>query len=158
MLQAIRVTGLDKTLQNLNVEMQKIRFRNKKGLIRAGLFVQGESQKIVPRMLSNLAASAFTVWGGAARLLASGFKGKDGSMMSSDHSRVVSEENMSLPSGDSNPRVMIGYSAHYAIYVHETLPDKAKHRPGKRWKFLQEALSSNFDRILGIIEADGRKM
>jgi len=33
------------------------------------------------------------------------------------------------------PSVMVGYTANYAIYVHER---QAKHAPGKQWKFLEQ--------------------
>ena len=38
----------------------------------------------------------------------------------------------------NNGNVIVGYAASYAIYVHETPPDKAAHKPGKQWKFLEQ--------------------
>ena len=153
MIGAIRVKGLDKTLVKLNKEMKSIRFKTKKGLINAGFLVQRASQKIVPRDYSNLAASAFTVWGPESTIVrgagGKSFKGPQAGAMSSDHNRIVSQEKMSLPKGDINPQVEVGFSAYYALYVHEDL--NAKHKSGKEAKFLQRALERNYGRILSIV-------
>lgn len=154
MIGAIRVHGMDKVLSNLNAEMKKIQFKNKKGLIQAGLLVQRESQKITPRALSNLVASAFTVWGPGATTTSPSFKGKEGGRIGADHSKIVNQEKMKLPAGDINPTVEVGYSAYYAIYVHENM--QAKHKKGKEPKFLQRALERNYGQILNIVRDNGK--
>lgn len=149
MIGAIRVTGLNQTLANLNKEMKKIRFKNKKGLIQAGMLVKRESQRIVPRDLSNLAASAFIVWGPSAPATAGNFTGKEADRMEADHVGITNQEKMSLPAGDINPVVEVGFSAYYALYVHENM--KARHNKGKEPKFLQSAIDRNQGQILKIV-------
>lgn len=54
----------------------------------------------------------------------------------------------------SGPVAEIGYTASYAIYVHEI--NKHYRKPGTSWKFLQLALEENRERILRIIEAEAK--
>ena len=37
--------------------------------------------------------------------------------------------------GGGTPSVVVGYTANYAVYVHER---QARHAPGKQWKFLEQ--------------------
>lgn len=57
---SVEVKGLNKVLSNLQKEINGIKSRSKAGLLAAGLIVQGEAQKRVPREYGNLAASADT--------------------------------------------------------------------------------------------------
>lgn len=45
--------------------------------------------------------------------------------------------------------VLVGYTASYAIYVHENL--EARHKPGKIAKFLEQPMRENADKIVGIV-------
>ena len=85
---------------------------------RAGLYVQRESQKIVPIDEGNLKNSAFTRNIGGAGWL---------------HD------------------VIVGYTANYAVYVHED--PNARHKPGKTYKFLEKILKDTGHRhhILSIM-------
>lgn len=56
----VKVTGIDKVLENLNKEIGKLRGRSMKGLLKAGLLVQREAQKKTPVELGNLRGSAYT--------------------------------------------------------------------------------------------------
>ena len=81
------VTGLKGIVSKLNLSNKKIQAQFVRGLKTAGLFLQRESQKIVPVHLGNLKNSAFT----RAIKLSFGFD------------------------------VILGYTAAYAIFVHEKL-------------------------------------
>ena len=156
----IRVSGMDKVLTNLNKEVRNIKFKTKKGLISAGFFVQGESQRRTPRALGNLISSAFTVWDGGQRTTP---KFKDdpdkkavAGRMAKDHVAVLAEEKSKLA---GRMVVEVGNSAYYALYVHEDM--QASHtkvdKKGKSFqqgqaKFLQAALEENFGAILNIIK------
>ena len=151
---AIRVMGTDAVLIKLNEEMKKIKFKTKSGLIRAGLFVQGEAQRRTPRDLGNLINSAFTVWDGGSK---SNPRFKNGvnrspvsSRMTSEHTRTIKEEGAQVKYR-ANPMVEVGYSAFYAVYVHEDL--EAKHTVGVA-KFLQTAIHANFLKILKYIKEE----
>lgn len=149
----IRTEGLERVLNNLNTEVKKIKFKNKQGMIRAGLLVQREAQKLTPVDTGNLKASAFTVWGPAARTTAPGFTGEDAAVLGLGHSQTVDSEKMSLPPGTSNPEVTIGFTAFYAFFVHED--GVTRNWTGK--KFLERALQENLARIIAVIREEVKK-
>lgn len=152
MIGGLRVTGLDKALTSLNVEVKRIRFKTKKGMIAAGLFLQRQAQKKVPVDLANLKASAFTVWGPRSAIRRPRFQGEESSRMASDYEAVSNEEAMSLPAGTLNPTVEVGFTAFYALFVHEK---DANHKVGEK-KFLERALNENRGEILRIIQTEGK--
>lgn len=49
------------------------------------------------------------------------------------------------------PSVVMGFSANYAIYLHEDLTRKNYKRPGSGPKFLEEAVKRNTSEILAIV-------
>lgn len=83
----IKVKGVDKVIRNMLNAGGQIERNAQTGMKRAGLFIQRESQRIVPVQTGNLRASAFT------RALGQG----------------------------ANFSVVVGYTASYAIFVHENL-------------------------------------
>ena len=66
--------------------------------------------------------------------------------------RIVNQEKMSLPTGNTNITVEVGFSAYYALYVHEKA---AKHAVGD-WKFLERSLYENQSRIIGIVKENAK--
>lgn len=62
------VTGIGNVLANLNASIRKIEGATEEGLFAAGLFVQGESQKITPVKLGELHNRAFTKPNGPMRV------------------------------------------------------------------------------------------
>ena len=131
----IQWQGIDKVLQNLNKEAAKIGRTSVKNLLTAGLLVKGKSQKIVPVDTANLKASAYVVWGGGGSSVKSApprsgegkfrdeKKSKSSSVsgtaskLSSQHQVVINTEKK--PS--LNPYATIGFTAFYALFVHEDL-------------------------------------
>ena len=137
-----KVTGVNRVVANMKKASSRYERKLAVGIKIAGLFLQRESQKIVPVDKGNLKASAFT------RSIGSGF----------------------------NTDVIVGYTAAYAVYVHEvmeaahgaifnikhanklakakTAKQKAKYaRRGNRqqWKFLETPARIHRDKILKII-------
>lgn len=53
-----------------------------------------------------------------------------------------------MEGGGMDTNVIVGYTANYAIYVHEI---DAKHKPGKIYKFLEKPMRDNADTIVGIV-------
>jgi hypothetical protein len=49
----------------------------------------------------------------------------------------------------------VGYTAAYAIYVHERL--ELTHKPGKQAKFLEQPFRENRQRIIDIIKEEAAK-
>ena len=82
-----------------------------------GLFVQRESQKIVPVDTANLKRTAFT---------------------------------RNVGTGHS-PIVLVGYTANYAIYVHENT--EAAHKSGKFDKFLQRIVTDKKSEMYAVFFA-----
>jgi len=152
MKSTIRVKGLDRVLTNLRKEMKNIPNKMKKGLIQAGLLVQRGAQKNCPVKLGNLKASAFTVWGPTAPIRPPAFKGENAGKMGMEHARVVNQEKMSLPAIGPSITVEVGFSAYYALYVHERA---ARHEVGD-WKFLERSLYENQGRIIGIVKENAK--
>jgi len=121
MANIVKVTGVEEIKKNLVRASINVHVGLARGLKKAGLLVQRESQKIVPVDLGNLKASAFT------RKMGSGL----------------------------GVCVLVGYTASYAVYVHENL--EAKHKPGKTAKFLEKAAKENKDNIIKIIAEETGK-
>lgn len=93
------VIGLKNILGNLEVSKQRVGGAVGRGIKKAGLILQAESQKLVPVDFGILKASAFT----RANNKASSFK----------------------------TVVEVGYTAAYAIFVHENVEMKGKGLPRK---------------------------
>ena len=56
----IKVKGGDKVIKNLNREIAKIKGNIDKGLIAAAVFIEGESNQIVPHDTGDLLGSSFS--------------------------------------------------------------------------------------------------
>jgi hypothetical protein len=89
------LSGLAEVLKNFKEKQENLGKGCERGLKKAGLMLQRESQKLVPVNLGNLKASAFT------RHKGEGFK----------------------------TVVEVGYTASYALYVHEAVGMKLKGLP-----------------------------
>jgi len=150
---AIHVEGLDRVLGRINKMASEIPFKTRKGLITAGLYIQGEAQKLVPVELGNLRSSAFTVWGQATPK-GGKFNGPDAGEMAQNHSQVVSRESASMSKSIIFPSVEVGFSAFYALYVHEDM--EANHPRGGEAKFLQKTFVYNRKEIMAIIINEAR--
>ena len=157
---AIRVEGLDHVLTTLNQKVREIPLRSKSGMIKAGLIVQREAQKLTPVDLGNLRASAFTVWSGGGSgaeppTFVGDTKGRVNiGEMEARHAQVAEEVRHDVGNSDMNPAVEVGFSAYYAIYVHENL--NARHTTGEA-QFLQRAMVRNIDAILTAIREDASR-
>jgi len=149
----IRVRGLDRVLRNMDKRVAKIVGAKARGIKKAGFLILRESNLIVPRDLSNLAASGYVISSSSKRSDGN-FKNKEGgsdvaTRMKGDHNSTISSRQATLPRGVIKPTVEVGYTAFYALYVHED--PNAKHKKGKEHKFLQKAVSRNKGRILDVI-------
>lgn len=161
---ALQLEGLEKVISNINKEIGKIERRCEAGLVSAGLFIRGESQKLTPVVTGNLRNSAYVV-------------SKNGVEASpKDPSSGRPQASLAECISSNTPMVIVGYAALYAIFVHENpnagavnLDQKAiKYKPEKgskrivfstvgQWKFLETAIKQNQRRILAIIIAKAKK-
>lgn len=113
----LKLEGTEEMIRRLKKEGKILAQDFAKNVKKAGLYLQRESQKIVPVDLGNLKGSAFTRW--------------------------VAGKGWSIT-------VVVGYTANYAIYVHEDL--NARHKPGKVAKYLERPLREKRMRLLEIME------
>lgn len=107
------VVGLNTWLKNLTQAHERLTAGKRAGLMKAGLLVRREAQKLTPIDQGNLRASAYS---GLDPIAA----------------RYVE----------------VGYTAHYAPYVHEDL--EARHEVGQA-KFLEEAVARKRKEVLEVM-------
>lgn len=155
--------GLDKVFANLNREVEKIEGRTVDGLLEAVLLIKAESMRDTPVDTGNLKAGAYVIWGGGRRKMRSQSNPQEGRLGSGKlgtakrFGRIQSvgaqiAEHHSVISGRmkayTEPYAEIGFTANYALEVHEAL--NKNFRVGHA-KFLERALLNNQRRVLEII-------
>ncbi len=122
MANLVKVTGVKNVIANIKRVNVKFGIGVERGLKKAGLLIQRESQKIVPVDVGNLRGGAFT-------------------------------RNIGGRAFDTD--VIVGYTADYAVYVHEDL--QAKHKKGKKAKYLEiPARITHRMEALKIIETEAK--
>lgn len=132
---ASKVHGLEQVLSNLNERIEAIEGASMAGLYEAGLKIQAVSQKRTPVDQGNLKGSAYTRGGGQGVTR----------LEEPDDSTVAP-----MPTGSVKPTtVEIGYTANYALYVHEDM--QARHKVGQA-KYLESSLRDNEDEIVDIVQ------
>ena len=153
----IRVRGIARTVRSVQKELNKIKNKSLDGLYEAALLVLRDSDLMTPIDLGNLRASGYVLQrGGKVSNTSPSFVAeKKGStskanptQMASDHQGTISK-NKKLVDGPKRFGVIVGYTAFYAIYVHENLA--ASHDTGQA-KFLEESISKNRKEIIRIVK------
>ena len=147
---AVEVEGLD----DLNRQLRKLAKESPRAVERAafagGLKIQGYAQDNVPVERGNLRASAYT-------------QRSSGGLVRGSASGLDPSKNFPDPAATPPLTVEVGFSAKYAIYVHENMEQTLKGEPrpsglGTYWnpggpKFLERAVNENGDEIVDIVEA-----
>ena len=124
----IGLKGADIVLSNLNKEIMKIKGRAMAGLIESSIMIRRDMNKtppLIPLDTGNLRASWFTVTSKSrpeGRSLA-GFKGTGRGGMEKQHLSAVSEGKGSIGKGFG---LIMGFSANYAVFVHEMVDKGSK--------------------------------
>ena len=128
--------GLDQVLRNLKKETDKIVGKTMKGLIRAAIIVRRDMEQTEPKIpvdTGNLRSSYFLV---------------------TSTGETLDGQNPGVPKIQNNgPYVAMGFSANYAVQVHEAVNIKFK-RPGSGAKFLESAVDRNAGAILEMIQKE----
>lgn len=164
------IKGMDIVLSNLNRELKKIEGRSTKGLIQAAIIVRNDMEKTAPSIpidLGNLRASYFTVTSGTGAGARKGspatFKGDKASEMASDHSSAISSAKaLAQAASVRGPVLMMGFSANYAMWVHEMVgatfrqPKKGAVKAPTGAKFFEKSLKRNKALILETIRINAR--
>ena len=109
--------GIDKVISNLSKAIEKIEGGTQAGVLTAALHERGEAQKLTPVDEGNLKNSAYVVSGSVTRQDAS-FKGDDSQKLAAGHNTSVSGSKSKVTTAKM-PMAIIGFSAFYAVFVHE---------------------------------------
>lgn len=133
-----RVTGLDKVVRNLNREIGGIKGRTKGGLREAGNHILNVAHPTVPHS-------------GSGQIVGGRKRSGGGTLRRSRFVRTM----------DTNrgPAALVGYSAPYAVYVHEI---RVKHpvrnwtTPGTGHKFLENAAKHESREVVAIVRRRAR--
>ena len=131
---AVYIRGVKAFQTNLNREIAKIKGASRKGILKAGLYVQGEAQKQVPRDQGTLAASSF---------IASDWASKGASVFVGYHAVYAAAVHENPRSGKTG-----GFSP-------SGRPYKTWAKTGN-WKYLENPLKENTSTILKIIREAAR--
>ena len=167
----LRVFGIDKVLRSLKKESEDIYQNSFVGLYKGGLLVLRDATIGCPIDLGNLRASGFVMGFGPKikgtktkrlrgnapkfvdeRAASKSVKPGRAARMSSDHQEVLGKHK-SVIGGRKHPMVVVGFTAFYAIFVHE---DPYAHHTKGHFKFLYLAIRKNNAKILEMIKEEAK--
>jgi hypothetical protein len=162
---AVKGSGIEGVIKNLNKALKKIEGGTMKGLIRASIAVRRSMENNAPSIpvdLGNLRASYFSVTseGNTQAGSVASFQGDDAGKLGGDHSSVVTESKAGVLS--KNPAIRMGFSAFYAVFVHENVgaefsqPEDGSIKAATGAKFFEAALKREAPKILRIIEKEAK--
>jgi hypothetical protein len=169
MADSAEVKGFDEVMKKLNLELLAIKNRTTGGLIKGAALVRNETETgeaRTPVDLGNLRASWFVV---TAKSVPVGqgtakFNGPKVSRLLVDHVSTIQEAQSTIrAAGKENIFIIAGYSAHYAVYVHEMIGANFK-RKGKgknkgkdaTFKWLQRAFNKHQNNIVKLVQENAR--
>lgn len=145
-------------MRNLNREIEGIKARSMKGLIMAAAYIRNDTEKTAPLTpvdLGNLRVSWFVVTATDIPVGkgSSQFKGAKAGILATEHAMTVTEGQSIMASQSSGKKkfLMMGYSANYALWVHENIGANFK-RPNAGPKWLEASIKRNQVKIVQIIK------
>jgi len=168
----IRIAGVTKVMTNLNREIEGIQSRTQAGLIKAAALIRNETEHgavKTPVDKGNLRASWFTVSAGSNIISGGGkthsptgqetkFVGPKAGELASGYASMLMEmraKAQALSNTYKGPFVIMGYSANYAMWVHEMIDANFK-RPGAGPKWFEAAVKSQRENIIKVITANAK--
>lgn len=150
---SFKLKGVDKFMRNFNKEIRDMRGRTLRGLIEAAIVLQRAAEPGTPIDTGNLRSSFFIVTlTGGRESQRPVFKGEEASDMKRDHEQVTAEAAALAQQlgSEKEPIVVFGYSANYAVFVHENV-DASFKRPGAHARWLYAALQRKRPEMLETI-------
>lgn len=158
MASASEVRGFAEVQARLNVEIRAIEGATTRGLILASALIHRDTEATAPLTpvdLGNLRASWFTV---TANSVPSGkgtgqFKGTKAGQMLGEHGAVIAEAQSIIAGLDKSSKVkslMMGYTANYALWVHENIGANFQ-REGAGPKWFEASVQRNSGKVVQII-------
>jgi len=156
------IQGVDVLMANLNKEIQLIKGRSLKGLIKAAIIIRRDmdhTPPLIPVLTGNLRASWFVVSAKKLETATPSFAGKEAGEVQNDYNDAVNESKAMLASNPNDLFIVIGFGANYSAAVHEMYGkgDVEWSRPNSGPKFFESAVKRNSGKILKII-ADNAKI
>lgn len=156
----LRVRELAQIKNRLNKEIIAVEGRTLKGLIMAAAFIRNKTEHTIPLTpvdLGNLRSSWFVVTAKgvpAGQRSAEAFKGPKASEIASDHMSTIIEAQGIVAANEATKGkfIMLGYSANYAMWVHENMGAKNWSRIGSGPKWFQGAIYRNKAKIVQIVK------
>lgn len=169
------IEGVDRVMSEINRRLNKTAsYGSLSGILKAIAFVRREMDKTYPRIpvdYGNLRASFFVTsstgsiarGGGKTHSVegnADNFKGPDASKIASNHSAMLTEmapRAKSLSRRFGGPFAIFGFSANYAMWVHENWdPEIHWKRPRSGPGYFGAHLERNKDKIFQIIRDNSK--
>lgn len=148
--QEFRLEGIETVMANLNEELRKIKGRSVKGLIGARIILQQAMDHQAPKIpvyIGNLRHSFFAVITGRGVVEGASpmFEGNQAAELASNHAKVLTEAEGIAAAGFKDPVMVLGFSANYAIWVHEMMQSPTGkainwNRPGSGPKYFESHL------------------
>lgn len=158
------VAGFEEVMTNLNKAISKMKGDVERGMVNAAFMIRGETEKTSPATpldYSNLRASWFITYSKGASKDPLAFSGHfrnnprrkiTASQFSGWHKAAIAEASVMSAINPRKATVVMGYSANYAMWVHEMIGANFTDRdPEAGPKWFQEAMDRNQGRILEII-------
>lgn len=164
----IKIEGLEKVIANLNNEIKKIENGTRKGLLRAAIVVQRDTEKtppLTPVDTGNLRYSFIKIVQGMDLPPRPPFSdiGHDGKLRpgaaqkASEDWETTLAEVVAEVARASYPLLIMGYTSNYAAAVHENMdPDVTWSRPQSGPKFFEQAIARNVGPILRVIREEAQ--
>lgn len=162
-----RVPGLNEAVNQINIKIAKTKMYTLQGMIEAAKFIRRETETkppVTPVDKGNLKASWFTV---SSNGIEPDVEGKSGNFVRNPrvkmkvkdfkaaHTNAIESAKAEVESHKViGPMVIMGYSAPYALFVHEmeyTRPGVQWSRKGSGGKWLEAAFKRNKNKIVDLI-------
>lgn len=139
---AIQIVGLQEAEEKL-IKLANTNVNGfNRGILKAGLFLQAKSQKLVPVDTGALKASAYTrINGGPEQPVGdqeidpTSFAAKLWGGVKNIYNRVLGKKSKKQPTSQTTLTFEVGYTQNYAVHVHENL---SAHHPVGQAKYLEE--------------------
>ncbi len=157
------IQGVDELMENLNKEIEQIKGRSMKGLIKAAIIIRrsmDHTPPLIPLLTGNLRASWFVVSAKGLKSEIPTFTGDKADEVQNDFNDAVNEAKAEVSAiGKHGLFIVIGFGANYSAAVHEMYGkgDVNWSRPNSGPKFFESAVKRNKDKILKTI-ADNAKI
>lgn len=156
--------GLDALMKNINDQVDQIAGRTQAGLIQAVIFLHHEMETkdpVIPKDTGYLRSSFFMINSNSKNATADtkiDITTGNAQKTKAAKARLSRVNKAILPAVQKRIKgnhlaIVFGFSANYAVYVHENInPDVKWGRPGSGPKFFEAHIKRNKDKVIRIIQ------